>query len=307
MKRPKFMANWTRWHIIIPLIIILVISGVLGGLGIRTIQSGYKGVTLSWGSITGTAEEGFHWVAWFAGQDIALVNVQIQVFNSDNESTGTVDMQEATTTITVNYRVDPAFIIEVYRDMRDEYEGRVIRGQVRDALKATTAQFSSTQLLKERPAVKLALFSLLTERLSPYHINVLDVALTDFQFSDTFNAQLEATVTAQKKIEEERAQLEIITLQEQQKVIAALAAKNVTLTNAEADALAAKIKADMDAYVIQITANATAESIRMISEQIALNPEYLEYLSILTWNGELPVYWGSDGPIPFLPITNSTG
>jgi len=296
--------NWRYGRLIATIVILAIVIVVLVG-GVRTVPSGYKGVTMTFGSITGTTDEGFHWVAWPLGQDIALVNTQIQVFSSENESTGTVDMQEASTSITVNYRVDPAFAADVYRDLRDEYEARIIRGQVRDALKATTAQFSSTQLLKERPAVKLALTNLLSERLTQYHIMVLDVALTDFQFSDAFNAQLEATATAQKQIEEERAKLEIITLQEQQKVIAALAAKNVTLTNAEAEALAAKIKADMDAYVIQITANATAESIRVISEQIMANPEYLEYLAIMTWNGELPIYWGSDAPLPFLNVTTT--
>ena len=303
MKRPKFMTNWTRWHILIPLLIILIVGGIIGGLGIRTVPSGYKGVTLSWGSVTGTCGDGFHWVSWFTGQEIALVNTQIQAYKAGNQSCGSIDMQAATTDVTVNYRVNEGFAAEVYTDMRDQYESRVIAGLTLQALKATTAKFTATELLRERDRVSLAFFDALTEKLLPYHIIVLDVAMTNFQFSAEFDAQLEATAKAQKQIEEERAKLEIITLQEQQKVIAALAAKNVTFTNAEAEALADKIAADMNAYVLQVTANATAESIRVISEQLTLNPEYLQYLAIQTWNGALPIYWGSDVPIPFLPIT----
>lgn len=294
--------NINKWFIIIPMLIIGIIAGLIFVGGIRTVPSGYKGVTLSWGKITGTTDEGFHWVNWILGEDISNVNTQIQVFVSEPESTGTIDMQEVMTEVTLNYRVDPAWAELVYREFRDEYEGRYIKGQVLDALKATTAQFTSTQLLNDRPTVKAELKATLKERLGEQHIEVIEVALTEFQFSDSFKEQLERTATKEKQVAEERANLEIRQLQEQQRIIEALASYNVTITNQLAEADAAKIKADMEAYIQVVLANATAEAINTIAYELENNPDYLNYLAILAWNGELPYYYGSDAPLPFLDV-----
>lgn len=296
---------FNRWSLF-AVIIILVIAAFGFGIGIRTVPSGYKGVTLSWGKITGTTDEGFHWVNWILGEDIVCVNTQIQVLVTEPESTGTTDMQEVMTEVTLNYRVEPAWAELVYREFRHEYEGRFIKGQVLDALKATTVQFTSTELLHNRPAVQSMLRETLRERLGAQHFEVIEVAITEFQFSDSFKAQLERTATKEKQVAEEQANLEIKQLQEQQRILEALASYNVTITNELASAEASKIKADMEAYVKLTLANASAEAIELLALELENNPDYLTYLAILAWNGRLPYYYGSDAPLPFIDVGEST-
>jgi len=283
------MFDFNKKWLLLPFAIILV-SIFLGAIiTMRTVPSGYKGIKISWGKIIGDVDEGLHFINPFAGEDIVQVNVQIQAFTSEPQSTGTVDLQEVTTEVTVNYRIDPAFVEEIYRDLRDEYESRIIRPALEDGLKSTTAQFTSTQMIQERPTVRTTLFNLLKARIEPYHIILVEVSLTDFQFDPKFNEQLEATATAQKKVLEEEANLKIIELQQQQKVITAIAEANATLLKAQADAQAQII-----------LAQAQTEAIQMLKEQ--LGEHYLEYLALLQWDGKLPYFYGSDVPIPFIGI-----
>jgi len=280
-----------RFALFIASIVVIVLISLTFVSGLRTVPSGYAGVKTSWGKIVGTAGEGLHWCNPFFGEDIVLVNVQIQSYESEPQSTASNDLQGVTTTVTVNYRVDKDFAMEVFRDMRDQYAGRVIRPAVEDSLKGTTAKFTSTEMIQTRAMVRSSLHNLLKERLEEFNIIVISVSMTDFQFSASFDEQLEATAKAEKQVLEEEANLKIVELQQQQKVITAMAEANATITKAEAEALAQIIMAE-----------SKAEAIRMIQEQLAMNPEYLEYLMILQWDGILPYFYGSDLPIPFLNL-----
>jgi regulator of protease activity HflC (stomatin/prohibitin superfamily) len=54
-------------------------------------------------------------------------------------------------------------------------------------------------------------------------------------------------------------------------------------------------------------ANADAEAVRIISEQMNVSPQYATYLYYQTWDGKLPYIYGSDVPLIFnLPSSNST-
>ncbi|ERJ12035.1 SPFH domain-containing protein [Haloplasma contractile] len=67
----------------------------------------------------------------------------------------------------------------------------------------------------------------------------------------------------------------------------AIAEKNVEITKAEAKAEKIKIEAE-----------AEADAVRMIQEQLAQNPEYIEYIKWTKWDGKLPnVMTGTDGSI----------
>jgi regulator of protease activity HflC (stomatin/prohibitin superfamily) len=126
-------------------------------------------------------------------------------------------------------------------------------------------------------------------------LEILGVSITDFQFSEEFANAVEAKVTAAQKALEAKNKLEQIEYEAQQQIIQAEAAANATIATATAEA-----------QRVIIEAEAQAEAIQLIQEQIAQNPEYLQYLSILQWNGVLPYFFGGD-VIPFIEVpTNST-
>jgi regulator of protease activity HflC (stomatin/prohibitin superfamily) len=207
-----------------------------------------------------------------------MMNVQVQKAES-TESTATLDLQEISTTVAVNYRLDPLAVNEIYRELRQDYASRVIKPNIEESLKAATALYRAEELITKRAAVKDTFDEILAERLSVFKINVIAVSLTDFQFSAAFSDAIEAKVTAEQEALKAKNELERIRYEAQQQIIQAEAAKNATITKAKGEAEAAII-----------AANATARSIEVITSQ--MTPEYAQYLWLTQWDGKLPLVVG---------------
>ncbi|MDH5441227.1 MAG: SPFH domain-containing protein, partial [Candidatus Bathyarchaeota archaeon] len=107
----------------------------------------------------------------------------------------------------MNYRLDSGFVDEIYQNLRQDYVTRVIQPNIEESIKATTAQFKAEELITKRAEVKLKFEEIIGGRLSSYHIDVLSVSITDFQFSREFTEAIEAKVTAQQRALEAKNKL----------------------------------------------------------------------------------------------------
>ncbi len=265
-------------------VIVLLIITIAGITVVSTatvrVPAGYRGVLLTWGKVEDTIlTEGLNFKVPFS-QSVVFMNVQIQKAES-TESTATRDLQEVSTTVAVNYRLNPSYVNDIYKDLRQDYADRVIKPNIEESLKATTALFRAEELVTKRSEVKQTFDDILAERLSIFNIQVVAVSLTDFQFSPGFAAAIEAKVTAEQQALVAKNELEKIRYEAQQQIIQAEAAKNATIRRAEGDAFAQII-----------SANATAQSIQIITSQ--MTDEYAQYLWLIQWDGKLPLVFSKD-------------
>jgi len=273
-------------------VIVVIVSAVVAfGNATVTIPTGYKGVLLVWGEATQVLPEGLHFINPI-GTDVELMNVQIQKAEA-TEATASEDLQEVTTTVAVNYRLEEAYLLEIYKNFRQDYESRIIAPNIEESLKAATAEYAATELITNREEVKTTFLNILESRVDDFHIEILSVSVTNFQFSPSFTAAIEAKVTAEQKALEAQNKLKQIEYEAQQQVIQASANATATITIAQAQANATVI-----------TANATAEAIQTI--QVQLTPEYVQYLVAIGWDGKLPLYWSGNGTMPLLLIPTET-
>ncbi|MGD6932819.1 MAG: prohibitin family protein [Candidatus Bathyarchaeia archaeon] len=286
---------------IVTVIIIVMVALVSVGILVsayQTVPTGYQGVVLQWGNPVRSVGAGLNLITPIA-EDIALVDIQVQKVTAQ-ESAASSDLQEVSTSVTVNYQLDANYAREIYTNLRDQYESRVILPAMQDALKAATAKFQASELITQREAAKNLFLNLLQEKLTQYHINVVSVSITDFQFSESFKMAIEAKVTAEQNALAAKNKLEQIGYEAQQQVIQA---------NANATAIITIAQANANATII--SANATAQAVEIIQAQ--LTPEYIQYLYAIGWDGKLPIYWSSGNstaPFLLLPVdqsTNSTG
>jgi regulator of protease activity HflC (stomatin/prohibitin superfamily) len=274
------------------LAVIAVIGLVVATSVFVRVPSGYRGVLMTFGKVEDKVlQEGLNYKVPFS-QTVVLMNVQIQKAES-TESTATKDLQEVSTTVAVNYRLNPIKVNEIYKDLREDYVSRVIKPNIEESLKATTAEYRAEELVTKRAVVKSTFDDILVERLSVFNIDVISVSLTDFQFSTSFAAAIEAKVIAEQEALQAKNTLEQIRYEAQQQIIQAEAAKNATIALAEGDAFA---------QIIQ--ANATAKSIKLITEQ--MTAEYSQYLWLQQWDGKLPVVYSGDGQELILDISQLT-
>lgn len=278
---PRIPGSVKKLTNVIVILLIITIAGILVSSQVLVqVPSGYKGILITWGKVEDhILNEGLNFKTPIS-QSVILMNVQIQKAESI-ESTATKDLQEVSTTVVVNFRLDPSAVDDVYKDLRQDYINRVIRPNIQESLKATTALYRAEELITRRAEVKQTFDEILDERLGIYNINLISVSLTDFQFSQSFMAAIDAKVTAEQEALVAKNELERIRFEAQQQIIQAEAAKNATIRKAEGEALAQLI-----------SANATAKSIEIITN--VMTDEYADYLWLIQWDGKLPLVYTRD-------------
>lgn len=247
---------------------LIVVTGSTG-----TVGAGQRGVLLRFGAVTGTIKgEGLYFKIPFAEQ-VALMSTQIQKYTAPIGSSSK-DLQVVTTEVTLNYQLNASSVGETYRNMRQDYENRVVQPYIQEAVKSTTANFNAEELITLRPKVKDELQNLMTERLAPLGIAVVQLSITDFQFSATFQDSIEAKVKAvQQALEAENA-LKRVEFEAQQAITRAQAeAKGLELQKAQ------------------------------ITEQLLdLRRIEVQGRAVEKWNGVMPTVVTSGGPVPMLDV-----
>lgn len=280
--------EWSLLRIITFTVILFFMASLLLSAPV-SVPAGYKGVVLTWGKVTGTMDPGLNFKIPIA-QDVVLMDIRVLKAERNGESAGTKDLQEVTVDLTLNYQVNPSVADKIYSTIGKSYQVLVVEPNMDEALKAVTAKFTAEEIITRRDTVKSQLKEELQDRLNQYSISVLSVSFTDFQFSKVFTDAIEAKVTAIQRALEAQNELVKIQFEQQQKIITANAEANATVTKATADGRA-----------VVISAEAQAQAIKLIQQQIASNPEYLRYIYIMKWDGQLPTFMGS-GVIPFFDL-----
>jgi len=247
---------------------LILLAGTIG-----TVGAGQRGVLLRFGAVTGEVKgEGLYFKFPFAEQ-VVLMSTQIQKYSAP-ASASSKDLQVVTTEVSLNYQLEGSKVGETYRNMRQEYENRVIQPFIQEAVKSTTANFDAEQLITQRPRVKAELQDLITKRLAPLGIGVVELSITDFRFTQVFQDSIEAKVKAvQQALEAENA-LRRVGFEAQQAIVKATAeAKGLELQK------------------VQITA-----------QLLDLRRIEVQGRAVEKWNGVMPTVVTSGGPVPMLDV-----
>lgn len=283
-----------RMVLLIGIIVIVVLTVVIGRTSFITIQSGSKGVLMQWGSVSRILDSGIHLLIPFR-DSVVIMNTQTQLAEAIDQSCGTLDTQEVWVDIAINYRLNELAVDKIYTNLRQNYEARIIIPNIKESIKGTTSDFTAEELLQKRELVKSRFMEILVARVSPYDIEIVDVAITNYRFNQDFLDITNAKVISLQEALKAENDLLRIGFEAQQQIIQAEAAANATIATATAEATAKIIEAE-----------ANSKAIQLVQEQLAKNPEYLQYLSIINWDGKLPYFFGGE-VIPFLQInTNQT-
>ena len=246
-----------------------------------TVQAGYRGVVLYLGAVEDRVlGEGVHIVTPFV-EEVIQMEVRTQKFEAE-ASAASKDLQEVRTVIALNYRIDPQQANKIYQLLGVTYQDRVISPTIQESVKASVAKFNAEELITKRENAKDVIAQAIRTTLAANNIDVQNIFITDFQFSQSFAAQIEQKVVAFQKFLTEENNLRAV------RVIA-----NQNVVQAEAAARANVAKADGEAQAIQI-----------ITQELRSSPEYLQWQAINRWNGQLPYSLGNEGGLPFFNLPN---
>jgi prohibitin 2 len=242
------------------------------------VEAGHRGVVLYVGAVENRVlGEGIHFVIPFAEQVVPL-EVRTLKFQAD-ASAASNDLQEVQTTIALNYHISPGQANVIYQQLGADYADRIIAPTIQESVKASVAKFNAEELITKRATAKAVIAKTIATTLGARDIVVETVFITDFKFSPAFASQIESKVVAFQKY-----------LTEQNNLLAVKVIANQTVVQAQAAARSNIAKA-----------NGESQAIKIISVQLKQSPQYLQWLSINRWNGQLPYALGS-GAVPFVQL-----
>src|SRR5919201_2462837 len=236
------------------------------------VQAGHRGVVLYLGAVEDRVlGEGVHFITPFAEQVLQL-EVRTLKFQAE-ASAASNDLQEVQTVIALNYHIDPTDANAIYQQLGADYADRIIAPTIQESVKASVAKFNAEELITKRETAKAVIATAIRNTLSARDIVVETVFITDFKFSQAFADQIEQKVVAFQKF-----------LTEQNNLKAVQVVANQTVVQAQAQARANVAKATGE-----------SQAIKIITEQLRQNPQYLNWQAINRWNGQLPYALGGGG------------
>lgn len=222
------------------------------------VNAGERGVLMQFGQVQSQIlDEGLHPIIPIA-QTVKKLSVRVQKQEISAEASSK-DLQEVFTDVALNWHIIPAQANVIFQEIGDKVAivDRIIDPAVEEVLKAVMAEYTAEEIITKRGNVKNEVDTLLTSRLSDYHIAVDDISLVHVHFSKRFSEAVEA-----KQIAEQDAK--------------------------RADFIALKAIKEAEARVN--LAKGEGEAQRILRE--TLSPELLQKQAIDKWNGNLPLVIG---------------
>lgn len=263
----------------------LIGGGVLGFIAVilllaslTTVPVGHTGVVLRFGSATSdTLDDGLHFKAPFIEKVIDISN---KVMKSEvNANSTSKDLQAINCGIAINYHLAAESSVEMYKNVGLSYDDTLLQPAIQEAVKAVMAKYSAEELITNRSAVGVEIQNEVVNKISSYGIVVDGFNLTNFSFSDEFDAAIEAKQIA------EQDKIKAQTDKEKRQIDAEAAAAEKTIA-AKAEAEAILAQAEAEAKAIAIKAEAEAEANEKISK--SLTKEVLTNKEIEKWDGVYP-------------------
>ncbi len=246
-------------------VLIMILSGFY-----FVVETGTRGVVLRFGAVNRVEPEGIHVKIPFI-ERVVHMTIRVQKETTKTEA-ASKDLQSVHTTIVLNYNLDPRKAGDVYRELGAGYSEKVIDPVVKEGFKAAAARYTAEDLISKREALKTEVRDYLKSRLSAFGIDVVELSITDFDFSPEFSKTIEAKQVAEQLELKARRDLERIKVEAQQKI-----------TTAQAEAEALRIQRQV-----------------ISAELIRLRQVEAQIKAIDKWDGHLPSVTG--GAVPFIQV-----
>ncbi|MDE0021860.1 MAG: prohibitin family protein [Candidatus Poribacteria bacterium] len=251
------------------LIVIILIAGaalLLVFTAFGTVDAGMRGVHTRFSKVTGKIHPpGLYFIMPLIDK-VEIMDVQVQVYEAQATASSS-DLQIVQSAVALNYHVLPEDTAELYKNVGREYNKRIIEPALQESVKAATANYTAEQLITKRAEVRDEIKALLDEKLDRHGIFVDAFNIVDFDFSENFNASIEAKVKAEQEALTAKNKLEEVKFQAEQAIA---------------------------------EARGKAEAISIEAEALEKNPQVLQLRAVEKWDGIMPQVTG--GEIPFISI-----
>lgn len=242
--------------------LILIVGLICGITCIERIPVGYEGICYSMsGGVSGeTLTQGWHLVSptkkvklFTVSNEQLLLTKDSRDGSEEDESfkVATSDNASMAISFQMSYRFIPEQIVDTYKSFKMSGED-IVNNRVRTVLKSKVSEVTTNYSMMDiysgdRAKINDEITSYLNTKFGKsYGIEVLDASIIDVHPDEKLQTAIDNRVEAQQKAEQARAEQE----------------------TAKVEAETAKIKAENEAEIIRISAQAEADSNKIISNSI---------------------------------------
>ncbi|MEO0810830.1 MAG: prohibitin family protein [Pseudomonadota bacterium] len=276
-------------------VILLVVLAIIW-MGIYRIEAGHVGIVKRFGNVIDVVDPGLHVKIPYA-DIVEEMEVRERAFEMQLEA-ASQDPLEIPVAVTVNWLVKHNEVMDLYIQFGslEQFEARIIRPRLNDAVKGVTSGYTVNDLLRKRSEYRDLSQKEFVSRM-PKAIEVTGFSIVDIGFPPEYTQAIRA-----KQVAREQAETEKFVLERQR-----LTSTQIT-QKAEAQRDADKAMADGKAYEIKVQGQAQAEAIRIMGEALAKHPLVVEYKKVERWGGTFPnTFMGGDADAKVLWSLPGTG
>ena len=175
----------------------------------------------------------------------------------------TIDGQEVRLDITVLYRIERGDVNQIHLNWQNRYESDFIRPTVRAVARDVVSQFEAEAIYGlEREALGGRISEVVGREMKGQGLTLTSLLVRQIDFNDAFANSIEEKQIEEQKLQRARTEAERVQ----------------TEAGGRADALEQEARGRANARLIE--AQAEAEALRVISDQIAANPNLIQYLYV---------------------------
>lgn len=282
---------------VVVLVVLLIVDFCVPTYGfLAKVDSGNVGIVTHFGKIEDKVlDAGFHLTGFF--EKVHPINIRTQIYRTELMAFSS-DIQQVVLLVAVNYNITPDIANTMYKTVGSNYVDTLVLPRLNENVKVAISNYTAESLVANREVLSSEVLELMKNDLDKYGITVSAVSIENIDFTDAFEAAVEAKQVATQ--DKQKAQ----TQQEQQTMEARQAAEREKI-QAEAAAEKLKISADAEAYSIKTKAKAEAEANEMIAKSITEG--LIDYTQAQSWDGKLPgTFVGSDSAMPIIQTEAAT-
>lgn len=232
---------------------------------LKPIEAGSVGVVYQFGEIVGQKGEGLQFIApW---QELRTESIKVQRKRFDNISGFSRETQDVIVSTTLNYRVDPAAVQNLYRTVGPNWFDTLVEPRINQFFKAETVKYNTVDIAPNREQIRLDVQAKLDADLRQFSITVEDLLIDNIDFTSEFKQSIE-----EKQIAAQNALREQERISQRQ----AEAQQGIESAKGEAEQERERAKGAADAITIRAEAQATANRLLDAS----LTQQVIQYLAV---------------------------
>lgn len=243
-----------------------------------TVDQGERGVVLRNGRLVSISEPGLGFKVPFI-DSVVKISVQSRLANYQNMSSYSRDQQPASMNVSVNYRINPGVVDDVYSNYGNEIamRDRLITPRLQQEVKTVFGQFNAVSAIQERERLNIEALGAVQKAVGSV-ITIESLQIENIDFSNAYEQSIEQRMLAEVEVQRVRQNLERERIQAE-----------IVETQARAEANAIRLRGEAEGAAI----NARGQALRD-------NPDLIQLVQAEKWNGVLPTTMIPSNTVPII-------